>query len=162
MFSTNYDSLERTLIPEGEYECIIKVVNTNINNNGKEYIDLQLQIRNDVIQDCKNQMIFHKIWKMKNPSESDPGGYAAFAINQISKAVLIPNGAQIPSLEVWMSTYITGRPIRVTVVHEEYNGNKNVRVGFVKESKFPDVRHGQTQTIPSGEYAQVSGEDAPF
>lgn len=173
MFTVNYDEMNafEEVVP-GEYEVIIKTASRNATQGGSEYLDIQLQVRNDVVQKCHNGMIFHKIWKKKEPTAADPDGYVGFQINQLSKACMIPNNANIPSLDVWLSNqYILGRPVKVKVVNEPYNGKDQMKVAWIKETAFPSVSHkakSETQmpendTFTPQEYTPVDDDDnVPF
>lgn len=165
MFTVNYDEMNAfEEVTPGEYEVIIKSATRNATPNGKEYLDIQLQVRNDVVQKCHNGMIFHKIWKKNEPTAADPDDYVGFQINQLSKACMIPNNAQIPNLDTWLSNqYILGRPIKVKVVNEPYNGKDQLKVAWLKETAFPNVSHQankKTET-PTGAY-QPYNQDTPF
>ena len=45
-FSTNYDDLGSSLLPEGKYECIVKDAFPSETKKGTPYLDIRLVIRN--------------------------------------------------------------------------------------------------------------------
>lgn len=143
-YSVNYaDAIEGTdLIPEGEYECIIKYASENVTRGGTVHMSVTLVVRNDVDQPCKNRYIWHNIWQKKEPSPADLacGGYSSKQINSLSKAAKLPNGKRYDSLEDWADD-LKNRVVRVTVEHNEYNGKTNARVKWVNESKYPNCQH---------------------
>ena len=158
--NANYDDLAGQVIAEGEYEVVISTANQNVTQGGTEFLDIQMKIRQDIMQQHQNQMIFYRIWKKKQPTDADPGGYVGRSIQQMSKAVLIPDGAQIATLDAWLEM-ITNRPIRVKVKHEMYNDNKQVVVAWTKESNQPQVSSNKIDV--TAEYVAISNdEDAPF
>lgn len=62
-FTTNYDNVGTgsDLIPEGEYECVVRTAALNSTANGTPYFDVRLVIRNDVSQKFSNRYIFHSL-----------------------------------------------------------------------------------------------------
>lgn len=156
----NYEDLAGQVISEGEYEVVIKTATQDAAaKSGTEFLNIQMQIRNDIEQPHKNQIIFYSIWHLKEPKSTDPGGFSGRNIQQMSKAVLIPTGAQIPTLDDWLNL-ITGRPVRVKVKHEIYNEQKQVRVAWVNESKQPNVKLNPTPSDAA--YVPVDDSDSPF
>ena len=156
----NYEDLSGQVVAEGEYEVVIKVATQDAAaKSGTEFLNIQMQIRSDIEQPHKNQMIFYSIWHLKNPAPSDPGGFSGRNIQQMSKAVLIPTGAQIATLDDWLKL-ITGRPVRVKVKHEMYQEQKQVRVAWVNESKQPNVKANPTPS--DAVYEQIDDSDVPF
>ena len=60
------------LVPEGEYDVIIKEAYENVHKtNGKPCINLIFTIRNDVDQECKNRNLFLTLWKKREPNADD-------------------------------------------------------------------------------------------
>lgn len=143
-FTTNYDDVGTgsELLPEGLYECVIKSASLNATQNGTPYFDVRFVIRNDVSQKYQNKYIFHSIWKRKTPSEADMqlDGYSFKQIMALAKAAKIPAGKNYANLDE-MGKDIEGKPVLVEVYHDTYNGNTNVRVKYVNESKYPDCKH---------------------
>jgi hypothetical protein len=143
-YSVNYDEAAEgsDIIPEGEYECIIKYAGEDATKGGTMYMGVTLVVRNDVNQPCKNKYIWHHIWQKKEPSPADLAcsGYSSKQINAVSKAAKLPNGKSYDSLADWADG-LKNKIVRVTVEHEEYQGKTNARVKWVNESKCPDCQH---------------------
>jgi hypothetical protein len=143
-YNVNYDEAAEgsELIPEGEYECIIKYAGEDATQKGTVYMGATLVVRNDIDQPCKNKYIWHKIWQKKEPSPADLAcnGYSSKQINALSKAAKLPNGKKYESLSEWCDE-LKDKIVRVTVEHEEYNGKTNAKVKWVNESKFPQCKH---------------------
>lgn len=169
-FSTNYDNISEgsELLPVGEYECVIKSASMNTTKNGTPYFDVRLVIRNDVQQRYQNKYIFHNIWKKKDPSADDMliGGFSFKQIMSMAKATKLPQGKNYETLDQ-MGADMVGKPILVTIEHNEYNGNISERVKFTNESKYPDCRHvfkeaaSQSQTGYYQAPAQTFANAAP-
>lgn len=157
-FTTNYENVGSgsTLLPEGDYECIIKSAILNTTVNGTPYFDVRFVIRNDIQnQKYANKYIFHSIWKKKTPSEADNqvGGYSFAQIMALAKAAKIPAGKNYSSLDE-MGKDLEKKPVLVTLEHNTYNNTTNERVKYVNESKFPDCKHVFKTTDNTGGQAQ--------
>ena len=153
-YSVNYDEAAEgsDIIPEGEYECIIKYAGEDATRGRTVYMGVTLVVRNDIDQPCKNKYIWHHIWHKKEPSPADLAcsGYSSKQINAVSKAAKLPNGKSYDTLADWADE-LKNRCVRVTVEHEEYQGKTNVKVKWINESKCPDCRHkwkGANDTEP--------------
>lgn len=151
MYQINYeDSYSGSkLLPEGEYEVIIKSCNEDATNGGTIYINMPLIIRNDVDQPYQNKYIFHSIWKTKQTGE-----YNMKAINTIAKAVGIENGQKFDSFEALLDAF-KGRVARITIKHEQYNNKTNERVAFwnptrtqICNHQFKDKQIQETDDLP--------------
>lgn len=163
------------IIPTGEYEVIIKSAIEDCSKSGTMFINVPLIIRNDVEQPFKNAYIWHKIWQLKQPSDADIacGGYSSKGIQNLSKAAGLQNGKKYDDLEAWGDD-LKGKLLRVNVKHEEYNGETQVKVRYVNETKEPVCNHvfksaaGQPATVPEdnnnfGFYPiNEDDEDLPF
>lgn len=162
------------LMPEGDYEVVIKEVKEDKANSGTPYIQIELVVRNDVNQSYKNKHLWFTIWASKETHE-----YNAKGINTLSKHAGISNGAQFNSVAEW-GKFLFNKPILATVKHEEYNGKPRERVSFVGATKVPQCNHEWTtsnnngasnQAAPSQEWAGVKApqknafqddDDLPF
>ena len=140
MFQMNHDDVFNAEIPDGEYEVFIKTVEENVTENGAEYCQFDLIIRNDIPQPNQNNHIFHKVWRKKDTGEYNPKSF-----NAIGKAARLPNGKAYSSMEELFQDFI-GRPVRVKVKNEtsQYNGNTyenlNVKNWSLTKMNGP-VRH---------------------
>jgi hypothetical protein len=143
-FDTNYSEVPESsggLIPEGEYECIIKYAGEDSTRNATVYFGATLVLRNDVDQKYKNKYLFHKIWHKKEPTPADIacGGYSSKQINSLSKAAGIP-AKHYESLAD-LADELQNKTVRATVEHEEYKGEIREKVKWVNETKFPNCTH---------------------
>ena len=143
-FTTNYDDVGTgsDILPEGSYECVIKSAALSVTKNGTAFFDVRFVIRNDVSQKYQNKYIFHSIWKKKTPSEADKqvDGFSFKQIMALAQATKIPVGKNFASLDE-MGKDLVDKPILVNVYHDPYNGQTNVRVKYVNETKYPDCKH---------------------
>lgn len=130
------------VIPEGDYEVMTKTVDYNTTNGGTLYIDIPMVIRNDVEQECKNQHIWHAVWKKKDPSEDDLAceGFSYAGINQMLNAVNAPEDAEYAKIEDCFAD-MSYKPVHITVEHQEYNGKTQARIRYVSATNYPDVKH---------------------
>lgn len=162
-FSTNYDGLSENseLLPEGEYECVIKSADLNTTKNGTPYFDVRFVVRNDVEQKYKNKYIFHSMWKKKEPTPADAqvDNFSFKQIMSLAKAVKLPQGKTYETLDQ-MGADMVGKPVLVTIEHNTYKDSTTERVKYTNESKYPDCRHvfkEAAQTTQAG-YAQPQAQ----
>lgn len=142
-FSTNYDDVQDYgLIPEGYYEVIIKNIEEHTTKKGSKGLNITLIVRNDVQQECKNRLIFHTLWKRKEPTQADlqVQGYGFSQIMALAKAAKLPNGKSYDTLSDLCDDLI-GRVICVYVEHEEYEGKTQARVQYIDPSNYPECKH---------------------
>lgn len=165
-FEVNYDDVfeGNDLIPEGEYEVIVKKAEEKeVKDGSKKYISIQLSVRNDIDQRYKNKIIFESLWKAKAT-----GKYNMRQFNTISKALKIQNGKKYESLDELLSDW-DNKTVMVKIKHEEYNGYTNARVAFWSESKFKDCNHtwadkSDVQAITDMGFSPLADadDDVPF
>lgn len=140
----NYDEATESngLLPAGEYETIIKFAGEDVTRNGTIYISIVLVFRNDIEQGYKNKYIWHQLWKRKNPTnvDIDCSGYGARDIQTLSKAAGLQNGKKYDGFDEWFAD-LQGKVISVTIKHEEFNGEQQVKVRYVNPSKYPECKH---------------------
>lgn len=142
-FKSNYENVSQgTLKPEGDYECIIQKIEERTAQSGKQNLNISLVIRNDVQQGFKNGIIFHTIWKKKEPSQLDEQvkGYNFNQIMALGKAAQLPEGRDYDTLNDFCEDLVN-RPVKVRLKHEEYNGKTYERVHYLNPTAFPQVRH---------------------
>ena len=66
MFTINHDeAMDMGMVEEGTYEVIVAKAFEDATPNGAIFINLHLQIRNDIEQKNKNKYIFGSIWQNK-------------------------------------------------------------------------------------------------
>lgn len=155
------NKFEGTGLKDGDYEVVIQSVNESATPGGSEYIDMPLVVRNDVPQEGKNALIFHKVWKAKAT-----GKYDVRSLNTIGFAAKMDQSKTYNSLQDVFND-LQGKPVLVRVKNEtsEYNGKtyNNLNVKFWKESKFPNVQHQWKNNTPAGNEAfQIQEDDLPF
>lgn len=130
------------IIPAGEYEVIIKDAFAGKTAGGASCINLRLTIRNDCGQELADRTIYDSLYKRREPEQADLAvdGYSAKQIQSLSKAAGLPDGKNYSGLEEWMED-LTGRLLRVTVEHENYNGKEKDRVKWRNETQRPNCTH---------------------
>ena len=158
-FQTDYSEVSEgfDVLPEGEYECIIKYAGEDATRGGTVYMGVTLVVRNDIDQKGKNAYIWHHIWQRKEPTPADNacGGYSSKQIQSLSKAAHLPNGKKYETLSDWADE-LKNKVVRVTVEHDEYQGKTNVKVKWVNESRVPECKHQwktANQSVPTEETA---------
>lgn len=159
-FSTNYEDVQDfDLIPKGEYEVIITKIEERITQNGATGMNFTFTIRNDVEQKCKNRCIFHTLWKRKEPTQADLSvqGYGFNQVMQLAKAVRLPSGKNYETVYK-LCDDLSGRVMRVTVGHIEYNGNTYDEVKYMNKTKFPECMHTFKTAVTSDTVAQKAPE----
>lgn len=141
-FSTNYDDLGSSLLPEGKYECIVKDAFPSETKKGTPYLDIRLVIRNDVEQKYQNKYIFHSIWKKKEPSEQDKqvDGYSFKQLMSLANAAGLPSGKSYASVEELCKDFV-GKCVNAETEHDEYDGKTNVRVKYCNKTEYPECKH---------------------
>ena len=154
------------IMPEGEYEVIIKSALEDVTKGGTQYINIPLIVRNDIDQTYKNAYVWHVIWKVKEPKDADKAcsGYSSWGIQSISKATGLQNGKKYAGLQDWGADLV-GKLLRVTIKHEEYNGEMQVKVRYCNPSKFPECNHIYKDSKPAASGAGapvISEENLPF
>lgn len=166
-YTTDYTDVPdgSDLIPEGEYECIIKYAGEDATRGGTVYMGVTMVVRNDVDQPCKNKYIWHHIWqkKEKSPADLACSGYSSKQINAVSKSAKLPNGKTYDTLSDWADE-LKNKVVRVTVEHETYQGRTNAKVKWVNESKFPQCKHHwktEQETAQAADVKSEAGTPAP-
>lgn len=157
MFTINHDeALDTGLIDEGEYEVIVAKAFEDAARSGTLFINLHLQIRNDIDQPNRNRYIFGSIWQSK-----ETGQYHSGMINTVAKALRIENGKKFNTLEELLDDF-KFKTARVTVGHEEYNNKINARVQRWEQSKFPTCNHQFKKEKFAGFTEDINEDDIPF
>lgn len=150
MFGTNYDNIPQggSLVPEGDYECIITNAEIRKTPNGKYKAGIMLTVRNDIQQDCQNRVLFLDIWRKREPTPADEqvDGFNFAQLMAVSRAAQIPSGQSFESLEQFLQA-LCGRCLIATVKHDTYNGSTNAKVDPLgtAPTAFPECRHVQKQ-----------------
>ncbi len=167
-FSTNYDDVNSDLIPEGTYEVVIKKAEERATKTGAVGMNFHLVIRADVDQSQKKRYIFHTLWKRKNPTQADMQvqGYGFNQIMQLAKSAKIPAGASYETVYD-LCRDLTGRFLRVKVVHDTWQGVTRAIVDSIDSTKFPHVAN-EVPDISSdsigdlSDFEVLSDGDVPF
>ena len=151
------------LIPEGNYEIVVKEAKEKETESGRKHINLQLAVRNDVPQKYKNKVIFDTIWTKKDDNET----YNMANLQTVAKALNIPNGKAYNSLEELLSDW-NGKGAKVSVKHEVYNEKTNARVKGWNKTDAPGVNHvwkEKTAAATNNSFADmtpIDDGDVPF
>ena len=149
-FTTDYTDVKDNygLIPEGQYEVIIKKIEERTTQNGATGLNLTFVIRNDVEQKHQNRCIFHTLWKRKDPTDADKQvqGYSFKQIMILAKSAALPSGKVYENVHA-LCADLVNRVIRVTIAHDEYNGNKREVVKYTNASQFPECKHVYKESV---------------
>lgn len=158
-----------TLKPEGDYEVIITTAEVTRTSNGKDKINLVYTIRNDVAQSYQNGLIFHSIWKKKEPNEDDMsiGGYNFANLMAVANAAKLPDGKEYADLNALLAELV-GKPLRVHLYHDPYEGKVYEKVDKHAATTLTPVKHkekGKPSTAapaPAPAAASEADDDYPF
>lgn len=167
-FSTDYSNVKEgsDLLPEGAYECIITLACSSSTKSGTPCFEIHFVIRNDVAQSYGNRIIFHSMFRKKEPTEADNNvdGYSYAQIMKLAKSAKLPSGKNYASLDD-MGKDLVGKCVLVTTYHDVYNGKTNSKVKYIDETKFPECHHkpkeaNNSQTVKPPEQKFKSNNSA--
>jgi Protein of unknown function (DUF669) len=153
-FQLNHDDTFEANVPDGEYEVVIKTVGENVTQNGAEYCQFDLVIRNDIEQPNKNNHIFHKVWRTKATGEYNPKSF-----NSIGKAANLPNGKSYTNLQELFDDFI-GRAVRVRVKNETSQHNGNTYENLNVKQWIPTRIQGAVRHVHKEQAARQAANDA--
>ena len=161
-FKVDYDSANNLIAP-GSYECRIVEAFTNATSGGTLFFSVRMAIRDDVEQPHKGRIIFHRIWRKKEPTAEDMtvDGYSFKQLMSLCRAAQLPNGKRFSSLDE-LGNDLTGRDLKVTVEHEfnQYRGENEVRVKWLNKSDIsPSVQPTAQITPPPARSKKGSVSD---
>lgn len=150
--TANYNQ-NHDIIPEGTYEFQIGAASTATTKGGTEYISIPMTIRKDLDQPQKGRVLYHAIWKKHQPNNMDSqiGGFNFGSVMAILKNAGIPAGTEFDSLKDMLKS-VEGKPIRASVIHDEYNGRTSAKAGTFSPSLNPNIVNGTA----------VEADDLPF
>lgn len=158
------------LIPEGDYEVIIKSAYEDTTKGGTQYIHIPLIVRNDIEQPYKNAYIWYSIWRAKNPTDRDKafGGYLSSQLLRLCQAAGIPSDTRFEDLTALLDT-LSGKLLRVKVKHDEYNNTVTAKVQYINETQTKECNHifqfkdhAAAFAQSDGATVEVEDEDLPF
>lgn len=141
-----------TIKPEGDYEVIISEIKRKQTPNGAQSVGFKYVVRNDVEQQYKNGYIFHDVWKKKEPNADDLAaeGYNYAQLMAIAGAAGLPANADFESFDAFLNALV-GKPVKVHLYHEHWNGKLNERIDRHMKTAFPEVKHIPKQaSAPTG------------
>lgn len=142
---------EYEIIAEGEYECVISEVELTESKSGNPMLKLTITIRNDVKQPHRKQ----KLWDYLVATEK-----AMFKFQQVAKAVALPNGMKIESIETFKSAIIY-KALRIKVSHEDntYNGETKKQARIKSYSLATVEYNAPSAKDPFDSDSSVDGTD---
>lgn len=143
-FLTDYENIndDFDILPEGDYEVIIRNIEERTTRNGATGLNLSLVVRNDIEQKFKDRYIFYTLWKRKEPTAADKQvqGYGFNQVMRIAKSAKLPNGKAYESI-MDMCEDLMHRTLKVTLEHREWNGKQQENVKYVNASEYPVCKH---------------------
>lgn len=147
-------------VKDGTYECVVNRASEEATPNGAEYMELELIIRNDVDQPCKNLRIFAKNWKSKAEGKYNEG-----MIMAIAQALQLQDGKQYNGLDELMADFVL-KTVLVTVENEEstYNGKtyNNLNVKKWEKSKIQGVMNHQFKKGDEPSFGNSNNQSVPL
>lgn len=155
IFSVNYEAAEQfAAIEDGTYEVYVAQAEQSATQNGTDFLDIRLKIRDDFQQKFRNNLIFDKIYVNKSTLE-----YPIWVLQMYCKAAKVPENTDIQTIEQFLDL-IKGKSMKVTVKNEtsEWNGKtyENLRVKKREQSELAPY------SVKSEKTPEVSDLDFPF
>lgn len=157
LFSVNYEAAEQfSSIEDGTYEVVVAQAEQAASQSRTDFLDIRLKIRDDFQQKFRNNLIFDKVWINKQTLQ-----YPEWALQRYSKAVKIPEGVEVNTIEQFLGLII-GKTLKVTVKNEqsEYNGKTydNLNIKKMEQSELPPYSGAITEPAKK----QDDNLDLPF
>lgn len=155
IFSVNYEAAEQfAAIEDGTYEVYVAQAEQSATQNGTDFLDIRLKIRDDFQQKFRNNLIFDRIYVNKSTLE-----YPIWVLQMYCKAAKVPENTDIQTIEQFLDL-IKGKSMKVTVKNEtsEWNGKtyENLRVKKREQSELAPYSAKAEKT------PEVSDLDLPF
>lgn len=155
IFSVNYEAAEQfAAIEDGTYEVYVAQAEQSATQNGTDFLDIRLKIRDDFQQKFRNNLIFDKIYVNKSTLE-----YPIWVLQMYCKAAKVPENTDIQTIEQFLDL-IKGKSMKVTVKNEtsEWNGKtyESLRVKKREQSELAPYSAKAEKT------PEVSDLDLPF
>ncbi len=154
------DAKEGELMPNGEYECCIeKVEFKQTKTSGRKKMALQIRVRNDVEQNCKNRVLFDDIWTDKDTNTI----YDGKKINRIMATQDIADGKEWKTIQD-VANDMTGINLIavVTQKHDDYSDKEvNVIQRYKKSEHMPQkLGDGQVEKNIPDDF--INEDEIPF
>ncbi len=168
-FQINHKEAAGGILPEGEYEVIVKNAHVGATRDGAPCINFQLTVRSDCGQAHAGYTIYDDLYQRRDPTPADLAvdGFSAKLIQSLSKAAGLADGKRYNSVDEWAGDLV-GKLLRVTVQHKDRNGKTRARVQWRNETKFPNCTHVWTESSPAAgvtgftDLGGAADDDAPF
>lgn len=145
------------LLPAGKYECTIeKIEKRTTPTNGRNYANIQLRVRGDVEQECKNRVIFDTIWTSKDDNTS----FDEHKINRmLGTQPDVKEGREFNTYDE-VFEFLVGRYVKVALdkILDTYDGKEKNRVKFYDTTEHPAQSLGGSKNLPEVEV----DDDLPF
>jgi single-stranded DNA-binding protein len=155
---TNYEDVNAGFdpLPIGDYECIVsKVEVTKSGTSGAPMLKVTLTVRDDVEQQGRKRKFFDNMVEMDN---------MMWKFQQVAKAAQLPAGEDYPTIAEFAAA-IQYKPVLIKNKHEEYNGEKQDKIAYWKESKVGGGTEAGGAGDPfanNGTPIDISDDDLPF
>jgi len=118
-------------VPPGTYEAVISEVKVKTSSTGNPMISVTLTIRDDVDQKAQKRKLFDNLVQTEK---------AMFKFQQYAKAIEMPEGTSIPTLEAFAQELLY-KPVKAKVSNkmEEFNGKEELRdrIDFIDVAAVP-------------------------
>lgn len=145
------------LLPAGKYECTIeKIEKRTTPTNGRNYANIQLRVRGDVEQECKNRVIFDTIWTSKDDNVS----FDEHKINRmLGTQADVKEGREFNTYDE-VFEFLVGRYVKVALdkIVDTYDGKEKNRVKFYDTTEHPAQSIGGSANLDK----VVVDDDLPF
>lgn len=144
-----------SLLPEGDYECVIELMEeTTIVSTGTPKVSVKLRVRDDVEQGYQNRVLFDDIWKEKENKQF----YNQKKINRILGAIGgVSEGQEFAGIED-VCKFCTGGYLiaHVVIEHDTYNDKDINRIKWYASSKNKPAELGSQKSV------ELEDPDLPF
>ena len=141
-FGVDYNKAPKGNVDIGWYEAIIETAEEGATQNGAPYLNIVLTVRNDVDQPCQDGTIYYPLYLKGSPSADDAAcnGYSSKQVQGLSRAAELPNGQQYSSIQEWCDALV-GRPVRIEVYEDTYEGKTKIKSRYPGVSKRLPCEH---------------------
>ena len=143
---------EYEAIPEGEYECLIEKIVKGENASGNKYLRVQLRIRDDVEQKCKNRVISDFI-RFDEATQQ----YNGKKINRLLYSQKTAENTRFETIDDIIDT-LTGGYLIASIKTSEWQGKMTNNVYFYKPTEHPAKTLGSSDKVSEADI----DDDMPF